>query len=422
MTILAYLLSGLSLLMGFLLIIRLKVTLLGLILWSLKLAAGALSPFWAIIGAIGALLGWVYGAFWAVPIGLLGAGIMFWYVVGVSRDHQGFEKAFGAGWKSQISPEQTGHMLKRRWTPIMVKTTSGITFERNIPFCTIPGTDRELLCDIWRPSEGNVSGLAFIYFHGSGWYIGDKDFGTQPFFSHLAAQGHTVMDVSYRLFPEADMYGMIGDIKRAIAWMKSNATRFGVDPERVVLGGGSAGAHLAILAAYTPENPVFTAEELNGADFSVRGVISYYGPTDLVAFYRHTGQNRVKLQKDKYYPPLSLDPDAPKDLRNAGRLDKIFGGHPEEVPDMYQLFSTNTYIQPGGPPALLIQGEHDRSVPVNATRTFYTQLVEAGVPAVNVVLPWTDHGFDLLLPQVNPAFHSALYDVDRFLALMVNNQ
>jgi acetyl esterase/lipase len=152
----------------------------------------------------------------------------------------------------------------------------------------------------------------------------------------------------------------------------------------------------------------------------VRGVISYYGPTDLISFYRHTGQHRVNQQRDGYYLPLSMDPDAPKDMRNAGRLDKIFGGHPEEVPDMYQLFSTNSYIHPGGPPVLLIQGEHDRSVPVNATRAFYSQLEEAGVPAVNVVFPLTDHGFDMLVPRVNPAFQSALFDVDRFLAILQN--
>jgi acetyl esterase/lipase len=420
MIALAYLLSGLSLLMSLLLITRLKVTLLGLILWSLKLAAGALSPYWAIIGAVGAVLGWVYGAFWAIPIGLLGAGIMIWYVIVVSRDHKGFENAFGASWKGNISLEQTGHILKRRWTPILTKSSPAPTFEIDVPFWTIPGTKRELLCDIWRPSDGKASGLAFIYFHGSGWHIGDKDFGTRLFLSHLAAQGHTVMDVSYRLFPEVDMYGMIGDVKRAIAWIKTNASRYSVDPQRIVLGGGSAGAHLAILAAYTPEHPALSAEELSGADLSVCGVISYYGPTDLQAFYHQTGQHRVKQQGDGYYPPLSMDPDAPKDLRNAGRLDKIFGGHPGEIPEIYQQFSTTSYIHPGCPPTLLIQGEHDRSVPVAATRAFHTQLIEAGVPAVNVVFPWTDHGFDLLLPQINPAVQSALYDVDRFLALLVN--
>ena len=49
---------------------------------------------------------------------------------------------------------------------------------------------------------------------------------------------------AYRLCPEVDIYGMVGDVKRAIAWMKANASRYGVNPEKIVLGGGSAGGHL----------------------------------------------------------------------------------------------------------------------------------------------------------------------------------
>jgi acetyl esterase/lipase len=77
--------------------------------------------------------------------------------------------------------------------------------KQNLPFATIPGSERQLLCDLWQPPE-NVppSGLAFIYMHGSAWYLLDKDVGTRPFFSHLAAQGHVVMDVAYRLAPETD--------------------------------------------------------------------------------------------------------------------------------------------------------------------------------------------------------------------------
>jgi acetyl esterase/lipase len=48
------------------------------------------------------------------------------------------------------------------------------------------------------------------------------------------------MDVAYRLCPEVDIYGMIGDVKRAIAWIKANASRYDVNPEKIVLGGGSA--------------------------------------------------------------------------------------------------------------------------------------------------------------------------------------
>jgi acetyl esterase/lipase len=58
----------------------------------------------------------------------------------------------------------------------------------------------------------------------------DKDFNTRPFFRHLATQGHVVMDVAYRLCPEVDIYGMIGDVKRAVVWMKTNAEKYGLDP------------------------------------------------------------------------------------------------------------------------------------------------------------------------------------------------
>ena len=85
------------------------------------------------------------------------------------------------------------------------------------------------------------------------------------------------MDVAYRLCPEVDIYGMVGDVKRAIAWLKTNASLYGIDPEKIVIGGGSAGAHLALLAGYTPEHPELTPEDVKDTNLSVRGIISYYG-------------------------------------------------------------------------------------------------------------------------------------------------
>ena len=107
-----------------------------------------------------------------------------------------------------------------------------------------------------------------------------------------------------------------------------------------------------------------------------------------------------------------------KTLDFAGRLDIFLGGSPEEVPDMYQLACPTTHVHPGCPPTLLIQGEVDFIVPIEGTHDLYAKLVEAGVPAIHVVYPWTDHIFDLILPQVSPSAQSALYDVDRFLALL----
>jgi acetyl esterase/lipase len=386
-----------------------------------KAIAGALSPYWAIVGAVGAVIGWLYQAFWAVPMGVLGAGMMICYVWRVTRDHDGFEKAFGAGWSDQIPPEQARRMVQKRWSPFLkMKAAPEPIFERDIPFWTIPGADRQLLCDIWRPADGKGSGLAFVFFHGGAWYYMDKGMLTKPFFRHLVAQGHTVMDVAYRLCPEVDVYGMMGDVKQAIAWMKANAARYGVDPDKIVLGGASAGGHLALLAGYTPGHPELTPEDLKSADLSVCGVVSYYGPTDMLAEFQHTNQQRLV---DLDPPPVALDPDSAKSMGPADwRMDLLLGGWPQDAPDTYQLASPITHVQPGTPPTLLLQGNQDFITPVGATRALHAKLVESGVPAINVVFPWTDHAFDVLLPQVNPAAQSALYDVDRFLALLLNQK
>jgi len=418
MTILAYAFSGLSLLMSALLVVKLKFPLGWFILFP-KLAAGALSPYWAILGVVGAIIGGISGAYWAILMGIVGAFVMIWYVWQCTRDQNGFEITFGMGWKNQIMPKQAQNMVKRRWKWFLkMNAFPQPIWERDVPFWTIPGSDRQLLCDLWRPANDGVSGLVLIYLHGSSWYLSDKDFGTRPFFRHLVAQGHTVMDVAYRLMPEVDIYGMIGDVKRAIAWMKANASHYGVNPEKVVLGGGSAGGHLALLAGYTPEHPELTPEDLKRADLSVCGVVSYYGPIDLLSIYQHWN-----LQQTTKLPPVPIgdNPDYKKTMRDSGRLDILLGGHPQDVPHMYELASPITHVHPDCPSTLLLHGKQDFTVPVEPTYTLHTKLVQAGVPAISVIFPWTDHGFDLLLPpQINPAAQSALYDVDRFLALLLN--
>jgi acetyl esterase/lipase len=309
-------------------------------------------------------------------------------------------------------------MVQKRWSPYLkMKTYPAPALERDIPFYEVPGTDRKLLCDVWSPADGNVSGLALIYFHGSGWFTLDKDFGTRPFFHHLAALGHTVMDVAYRLCPEVDIYDMMGDVKQAVAWMKRNASQYGVDPNKIVLGGGSAGCHLALLAAYAPQQPEFTPQELADVDLSACGVISYYGPSDLRAGYeRYT----TKMIESRPAVPIGTKMDPVEGRNYAGRLDILLGCHPQESPEVYELASPVNHVHPGCPPTLLIQGEQDMLVSPKETLALYTKLVEAGVPSVYVNYPFTEHAFDLLLPQVSPPAQSALYDVDRFLALLLN--
>jgi acetyl esterase/lipase len=346
---------------------------------------------------------------------------MTWYVWRNTRKHNGFEEAFGAGWKDRIPLQQAEGMVKRRWSPFLkMRTSPEPIWERDVPFWTIPDSDRQLLCDIWRPADGNVSGLAFIYFHGSGWWIGDKDFykTTRPIFNHLVAQGHTVMDVAYRLCPEVDIYGMVGDVKRAVAWMKANAERYGVNSEKIVLGGGSAGAHLALLGGYTPVHPELTPDDLKSADLSVCGIVSYYGPIDLVeGYHRYT---KFILSQNPPAVTMGKDIAFEEKVPHIGRLDTLLGGHPQDIPDIYQLASPAAHVNPDSPPTLLFQGDRDVLVPWEPTCALYAKLVESGVPAIKIVYPWTEHGFDLLLPQTSPPAQSALYDVDRFLALLLN--
>ena len=416
-TVLAYLFSILCLILNVSLFIRLKPP-YSFYFVPFQLMAAALAPFLVILGGMGAVLGGVFHAPLAMAAGLLGTAISIVYMILVTLPQRGFEKAFGKDWETRIPASEKSRLSPRRWQIGLAKIKEPY-FDQNIPFWTIPGGNRKLLCDIWQPPDGvERSGLALVYLHGSAWYLLDKDFGTRPLFRQLAAQGHVIMDVAYRLCPEVDIYEMVGDAKRAVAWMKSNAGKYGVNPERIVLGGASAGGHLALLAGYTPDHPQLSPGELQGRDLSVRAVVSYYGPTDLKACYQHTNQARlVDLPKVEIGLPGSAT--MKKDATQAGRLDVLLGGHLHEIPEIYALASPVAHINPDCPPTLLVQGESDIITPAAATRELHQKLVQCGVATVNIIYPLTNHAFDLLLPQVSPSSQAALYDLERFLALAV---
>src|SRR5215208_837713 len=259
-------------------------------LWILRLLAEAVTPFTALSGTVAAALALLARSPVGLLTGALGAVVATRDVLQVTAPHPGFAQAFGVEWEQSIAPEQQSGMLQRRWTWHLPAAPEP-RWQRDVPFWTLPDANRRLLCDLWQPPRDVApSGLALVFLHGGAWYMLDKDFFTRPFFRHLAAQGHVVMDVAYRLYPETDMLGMVGDAKRAIAWMKSQGPAYGVNPELVVVAGGSAGGHLALLAAYTPRDGVLTPDDVGARDLSVRGVISCYGPTDLRAYYDHTRQ------------------------------------------------------------------------------------------------------------------------------------
>src|SRR6476620_3380264 len=159
---------------------------------------------------------------------------------------------------------------------------------------------------------------------------------------------------------------MVQDRKRAIICMKEHADTYGINPACIVIGGGSAGGHLALLTAYTDNNPQFITKELEGNDIGVCAVISLYGPADLKAMYYHTNQHLttrpvpgrtkkavpakmpewiIKKMGTAYYR-LNMD----KGFADAGTFATLLGGHPDECPERYNLYSPVTHVHPHCPP------------------------------------------------------------------------
>jgi acetyl esterase/lipase len=237
-------------------------------------------------------------------------------------------------------------------------------------YATVDGV--ELKVDVWQPT-GVATGPrpAMIYVFGGGWVTGDRK-QMPAYFQWLTSQGLTVFAVDYRLAtPGNPVWDKApGDVKCAVGWVRANAARHGIDPNRIVLSGNSAGGNLAMLAAYTAGDDRVPAS-CAVADTSVRAVVEFYGPTDLAAAYR--------------------DADASDTL---DRLESYLGGAPTDQADRYSRNSPVTYVRPGLPPTLLLHGARDSVVPAAQATELAGKLTAAGVPNSVVMLPATEHSFD----------------------------
>ena len=401
----------------------------GIYLITWKALAVAYVPFIAVIAAGLAAAGAVYGSWWmAVPAGLATVGAIV-VMVRVGSVRVGLAGALGADWDERIPAALRRHMVRHWWTGPLASSAEP-RLRQDVRFATVPGTGRVLFCDVWQPPAGvTSSGVAVVYLHGSAYVVFDKDFATRPLFRHLASQGHVIVDVAYRLYPETDVPGMAADALRAVAWVRDHAAELGVDPDRIVLAGGSAGAHLALLAAYGHDAPALTPSELAGSDLRVRAVASFYGQVGLDTMYWHTGQDKT-CRPDDPEPDWSAQPSRVlvrlfgdnaarwrlQFFSVGGRSILLTGGTPDAVPERYAEASALTYVGAECPPTLLMHGTHDEMAPVSAVRQLQARLEHAGVPVTATYLPHTDHMFDLVGTKWSPAARVAIYALERFLA------
>ncbi|WP_163512348.1 alpha/beta hydrolase [Fodinicola acaciae] len=231
---------------------------------------------------------------------------------------------------------------------------------KSVRFAVIGG--HQLNIDVWRPLDSNKRAIVLI--HGGGWISGDRS--RTPRWDRLfSSVGYTVFDVQYRLHgelpPGSDLAPIVGDTKCALAWITANAGSYGVDRGRITLMGQSAGAHLALMTAYTT-----AADGLPPScqlpEGKPRAVVDLYGPTDLAA---------------------STDWTA------------VMAGTPAQRPAEYRKLSPLTYAKPGRPPTLIVAGLSDRIVPVSQSKLLDGALTKAGVRHQALYLPYADHGFDI---------------------------
>ena len=235
----------------------------------------------------------------------------------------------------------------------------------------------ELKADVWRPPGGGAAAQAeaaeerpaVIVVHGGGWRSGGR--GDFPLWNAwLASKGYVVFDIDYRLSPPPSWQDAPADVRCAVGWVKENAARYGVDPERVALMGRSAGGHLALLTAYTQDPATAPGCDVRKLrDTGVGAVVAFYPPTDL---------SRLSS------------------LGYLGGMDRFLGGTRGAVAGRYRLLSPVSRVDPCDPPTFLAHGGDDQIVPPVESELLADRMREAGLPHRLVGLPWANHTFDFL--------------------------
>ena len=213
---------------------------------------------------------------------------------------------------------------------------------------------------------------AIVVVHGGSWNAGERS--DYPLWNEwLAREGYAVFDVDYRLAPQPNWQTATGDVKCAVGWVRANAARFTVDPERIALLGRSAGGHLALLAAYSSHEAAL-APSCAAPDATVRAVVSLYAPTDLKWGFEHPAN------------PLVLDGQA--------KIRNFTGGTPADAPDTIRLASATTHVNASSPPTLLFHGGRDQLVGERHMTLLAGKLSEHHIPHRALLIPYAQHAFD----------------------------
>jgi acetyl esterase/lipase len=236
-----------------------------------------------------------------------------------------------------------------------------------------PGGSEHLL-DVWRRHDLAPGRRApvLIQVPGGAWAVNGKRGQAYTLMSRMAELGWICVSINYSKSPRSAFPAHIIDVKRAIAWVRENIADYGGDPNFVAITGGSAGAHLASLAALTPNDPAFQPG-FEDADTTVQAVVPYYGVYDFT-----DAENMHEL----------MLPFLEQFVMRARYAD---------APERFKAASPISYTHNEAPPFFLLHGEKDELIPCGQARAFCAALRAAGAPTVAYAeLANAHHAFDII--------------------------
>jgi acetyl esterase/lipase len=264
----------------------------------------------------------------------------------------------------------------------------GVIALTDVTFATNRGF-RPLKLDLYLNPARTPPKPLVIWVHGGGWSAGDQRGGgiAAPAYQNwprvlaaLTARGYVAAAITYRLSGEAKFPAAIYDVKAAVRWLRANAATYGIDPNRVVIWGGSAGGQLAALLGTSCQVAELEGKPVRGAEVSscVQGVVDFYGPTDLA-------------QMDIQAPP---GPNAAGHNAPTSAESVYLGcALPACPPNQLRLANPIAFVDPSDPPFLIMHGDADTAVPPKQSQILYDALKAKGVKAELVFVPGVNHIF-----------------------------
>lgn len=245
--------------------------------------------------------------------------------------------------------------------------------ERDVTYCIMDGV--ELKMDIYRPQGSTAPTPALLYVHGGGWTGGDKRSGAGTLdTAELVARGYLVAAVNYRLAPQYTFPAMIEDVKCAVRFLRANAEKYQINPDKIGAWGGSAGGHLVALLGTADETADWDVGPYLEQSSRVQAVVDMFGPTDLTV---------------------------PFEGSNPRLMEQVFGTS-DRNSETLKRASPVTWVSSDDSPFLILHGERDPLVPVSQSKIFYEKLQAANVPATLVIVKNAGHGFTPMGGPISP--------------------